>query len=81
MSSEDLKEYFKTTIDVRKYVLEMGKYMDDNFEPNQELTKEKIHDIIKDDLVDYIQRNISPDMAGEFIAHKLNLVRTVKGRN
>lgn len=69
----------------KEYLEEMGRYIAGNFkQEGNKILVERAYFLLLENMntiVDYYERNISPDMAGEFIANKLNLTRDLKGRN
>ena len=67
------------TNELRNYYIAIGRYLDKTFEVvDTPYHRKMIERILDDDVPDYYNRNISDEMAAEFIANKLRLPRLIK---
>lgn len=68
----------ETVSPLRKYVMTIAKILDRDFDPVDDSDvelQEKVNDTLREDVVGFFDRNISEEMAAEFVAHKLKLPR------
>ena len=66
-------------MDIKEYFFAIGDYLDENFEHPSPEMESKFYVILEQDIPSYYERNISTDMAAEFVAQKLELTRVVNG--
>lgn len=58
---------------MKKYFLEVARELDNSFKPKEISISELVSQA-----ADYYERNISPELAAEFIAHKFGIERIEK---